>query len=413
MIKSIHLITYQSGGAGIACRRLVDSINSIHVGSANYLYSSYSENGLSTLKKIKNNLNLILDTLYFSINISKPKYRFSFSTSYFGNDISKHKLIQNADIIHIHWINHGFLSIENLEQLFSLGKPIVWTMHDMWAFTGGCHYASECINFESQCGNCFYLRNPNSHDLSYQGWVRKSKLFKFANKISFIGCSTWMAKKAKESSLLKNFLITSIPNPIDTNIFMPVQNHILKKSLNIDENVKIILFGAANINDERKGFLYLTNALKILKSLSKQNNIEIVLFGKNKNFDSTIFPYPVHNLSIIDSTEKMVEVYNLADVFVLPSIQDNLPNMIMESLSCGVPVVAFNNGGIPDMIDHKNNGYLAEYLSDADLAEGINWVLNHPNPEILKSNSRVKVEAEFDNKIVAGKYVDFYKDLLL
>lgn len=350
---------------------------------------------------------------FIMFNAEDKSVRFAFSTGTVGIDISEHQLIKQADILHLHWINQGFLAINNLKQLVRLHKPVVWTLHDMWAFTGGCHYAGDCNHFIRHCGYCWMLRDPEGKDLSYKGWIRKMHLFADVNSIVFVTCSNWLADQARASSLLKGYRIETIPNPIDTNIFTPRPAAALRQKWQIAEGKKIILFGAANIMDRRKGIIYLVEALDHLKNSYPDNDdIEIVIFGKNKAFDVGLLPYKVYEQGTINTQEDMAELYSLADVFVTPSIEDNLPNTVMEALASGTPVVAFNAGGVPDMVDHLQNGYLAEFKSPADFAVGISFVLNSHNREALAQNARDKVMQNFTNEIVAAQYIALYQSLL-
>jgi glycosyltransferase involved in cell wall biosynthesis len=230
--------------------------------------------------------------------------------------------------------------------------------------------------------------------------------------ITFVTCSKWLAGVAKQSSLIKNFRIASIPNPIDIEIFSPKHTSAAREKRNIDTAAKVILFGAANISDKRKGITYLVDALNILKNDYAQTAaIEVVVFGKNKHFDVHQLPFKVHELSIITSADELAEIYRMADLFVTPSLEDNLPNTIMESLACGTPVVAFNTGGIPEMVDHLQNGYLAEFKSAADMAKGLHEVLNIIDSTTLATNARQKVLDNYTNEKVARQYMDLYQSI--
>ena len=238
-------------------------------------------------------------------------------------------------------------------------------------------------------------------------------MYTAAKNISFVTCSNWLGRVAKQSSLLKNASIQAIPNPIDTEIFSPKDKAAARAKWNIDPSAKIILFGAANINDRRKGITYLVEALHYLKNNYPQNSpVEMVIFGKNKHFDITTLPFPVHQLNIISSPSDLAEIYSMANGYVSPSVEDNLPNTIMEAMACGTPSVAFNTGGIPDLIDHQQNGYLAEFESAPDLAAGIHQLLNSANPNEFSIAARVKVLREFNNEKVAGQYIGLYRSIL-
>jgi glycosyltransferase involved in cell wall biosynthesis len=406
------------GGAAVACKRLLKALQGKVL--VEMLVQSKKTNIPAIISILKNKIDFWIAQIHslqeripFIAFYEKDKsVRFAFSTASAGTDISRNENILAADILHLHWVNHGFLSINNIKSIFNLNKPIVWTLHDMWLFTGGCHYAGKCEYFREQCGNCKFLRNPCSDDISHKGWLLKQNIFQQNNKMVLVACSNWMAQMAKRSSLLKGFRIEVIPNPIDTELYKPLYKSTLRKKWGVSADDKIVLFGAANINDKRKGIKYLVDALHILKEeISQNTNIKIVLFGKNNSLDISTFPFAVKSLPIITSELDLVEIYNLADVFVLPSLEDNLPNMIMEALSCGIPVVAFNQGGIPEMIDHRKNGFIAEYKSAHDLAIGIDWVLNC-NYEMLKANAREKVLKNYSENLIAEKYIQVYHSIL-
>jgi glycosyltransferase involved in cell wall biosynthesis len=408
------------GGAPAACMRLlkalelkrVDAHIQVQEKMTNEPRVTSIDNGFISWLKIK--FNFFYERLPFIWFRAKDRsVRFAFSTADTGTDISHEPVVMNADILHLHWTNSGFLSISNLKKLFETSKPIVWTLHDMWAFTGGCHYAGDCDHFVDECGDCWMLRHPGNEDISHTGWIHKNELLKAAKNIVFVTCSHWLADVARTSSLLKDFRIETIPNPIDIEIFSPKDKTAAMAKWNVNPQSRIILFGAANILDRRKGISYLVDALNVLKNNYPDTaNIEIVIFGKNKFFDVKQLPFKVHELHIITSQYDLAELYNRADVFVTPAIEDNLPNTVMEALACGTPVVAFNTGGIPDMVVHKQNGYLAEFKSSKDFAAGIHYILNSDRKSELAANARNKVLQNFTNEIVASKYMAVYQSIL-
>jgi glycosyltransferase involved in cell wall biosynthesis len=408
------------GGAPAACMRLLKALELKQVDAHMLVQEKMTNEPLVTsidhgfISRLKIRFNFLYERLPFIWFRAKDRsVRFAFSTADRGTDISDQPDILNADILHLHWTNSGFLSISNLKKLFETGKPVVWTLHDMWAFTGGCHYTGDCDHFVNECGDCWMLRHPGNEDISHTGWRRKNDMLKAAKNIVFVTCSHWLADIARTSSLLKGFRIETIPNPIDIDIFSPKDRTAARAKWNIDPQSKIILFGAANILDRRKGISYLVEALNDLKSnYTDTANIEIVIFGKNKSFDVNQLPFKVHELHIIISQYDLAELYGRADVFVTPAIEDNLPNTVMEALACGTPVVAFNTGGIPDMVEHKQNGYLAEFKSSKDFAAGIHYILNSDRKSELAANARNKVLQNFTNEIVASKYIAVYQSIL-
>lgn len=408
------------GGAAEACMRLLKALQQQHVDATMVVQnktridSSVYSIERSSVDKALSNFNFFYERLPFIAFQERDRsVRFAFSTANAGTDISNEQIIKDADILHIHWTNSGFLSVKDLKKLFLLNKPIVWTLHDMWAFTGGCHYAGSCNHFINQCGNCYFLRNPASDDISHNGWLRKQDMYNAVKNLSIVTCSNWLGQVAKKSSLLDEADVQAIPNPIDTDLFSPKDKIAARKKWRVGNDAKVILFGAANINDRRKGITYLVEALQILKTqYNLADPVEMVIFGKNKHFDTTTLPFPVHQLNIITSASDLAEIYSMADVYVSPSIEDNLPNTIMEAMACGTPCVAFNTGGIPDMIVHQENGYLAEFKSAADLANGLRSILNAHNWQALSKAAREKVIADFNNEKVARQYIEVYKNAL-
>lgn len=408
------------GGAPAACMRLLKAIELKQVDVRLQVQDKKTSEprvdsiGDSSFGKLKAKFNFFYERLPFIWFKAKDKsVRFAFSTANSGTDLSHQPDVLDTDILHLHWTNGGYLSIKNLEQLLKTGKPVVWTLHDMWAFTGGCHYSGECDHFINQCGNCWMLRGAGDNDLSFSGWLRKADLFKAAKNIVFVTCSHWLADVARTSTLLKDFRIETIPNPIDTVIFSAKNNSAARTKWGINPKSKIILFGAANIMDRRKGISYLMDALNDLKNnYANIQDIEIVIFGKNKSFDTSLFPFKVYEVGIISSQADLAELYSLADVFVSPAIEDNLPNTVMEALACATPVVAFNTGGIPDMVEHLQNGYLAEFKSASDFAAGIHYVLDGERRDFLSINARKKVTDTFTNEKVAEQYMAVYQSIL-
>jgi glycosyltransferase involved in cell wall biosynthesis len=408
------------GGAPMACMRLLKALQLKQV--AVTLLVQVKRTNTAEVKTISKGFfsrliikfNFIAERLPFIWFYAKEKsLRFAFSSARMGSNISKEQAITDADILHLHWTNSGYLSTKNIEQLFETGKPVVWTLHDMWAFTGGCHYAADCTHFENQCGNCWMLKQPAPKDISFTDWQLKKQMYAKASILVFVTCSNWLAEVARSSSLLSGFKIEAIPNPIDTNLFSAKNKTQCREKWGIDVDAKIILFGAANILDRRKGITYLIEALEDLKNnYTQTENIQVVIFGKNKTFDVSRLPFKVYELNLISKQEELAELYSLADVFVSPTIEDNLPNTIMEALACATPVVAFNTGGVPDMVSHLQNGYLANYKSATDFAEGINYVLNTADQQQLATNARQKVMRNFTNDIVAEKYLAVYNSIL-
>lgn len=312
----------------------------------------------------------------------------------------------DADLVHLHWLADGMMSIEDFGRI---RKPIVWTLHDMWAFTGGCHYDGGCGKYVYACGACPVLCSLKKADLSSRVFRRKVRTFSGLEEMTVVGVSRWLANIAQTSALLKNRPIINLPNPIDTQTFRPYEKAAAKSMISLPRDKKVILFGAMNAtSDRRKGFSLLSQALYQMQS----KDVELAVFGTRRPQDEPDFGFPTHYLGRIYDDYFLPIVYSAADVLVVPSLQENLSNVVMEGLACGTPVVGFNVGGNPDMIDHGANGYLAEPNHQNDLARGIDWVLCHLAPHELSQRARRKALDNFDAKRVAQNYLGLYKAVL-
>ena len=300
-----------------------------------------------------------------------------FSYPVIGSNISSRDEVQEADVIYVHWVLNGFLSIKNMEQIASLGKPLIFVMHDMWTITGGCHHSFECNKYLDICKNCQFFEGSKIKDLAYKGFKKKQNFFSAYSNLYFVSPSDWLYNCAVKSVLLNDKSIFHIANVLDSKLFKPIDKKVAKNILNLDVSKKVIVFGAMEINSPYKGWKYLKSALDILFK-SGGIDFQILVFGTGPNSEiSEAIPYETKFVGYIDSEYTMSVIYNAADVFVAPSLADNLPYTILESLFCGTPVVAFNVGGIPELIDHTLNGYLANYKNSGDLAEGIKFCIDH------------------------------------
>jgi glycosyltransferase involved in cell wall biosynthesis len=418
-MKVIHINTYSDfGGAGIACKRISDSINLIEPGTSQVFDKETNENNFHFFREKPfpskiTRMYFILDILSAWYRGVKKRYRFSFSLSRWGRDIEKWDLVRKADIIHLHWINQGFLSTKGLRKLGKLKKPIVWTLHDMWPLTGGCHYSGDCQHFISGCGNCYMLRNSGIRDLSHQSFLEKSLIFSQL-KPFFVSPSHWLGNITRQSKLTASFPIQVIPNPIDLEFFKPGNKAAIRKKLNWVEKDFIIVINAFKITNERKGFRYMMEALNIIKerNLIPLNEICLAIIGEMDPADLVKIPVKSELLGYLKDPGRIVEINQASDIYVLPSLEDNLPNTILEAMSCGLPTVAFQIGGIPDLVDHKETGYLADPKSSASLAEGINWVYKQlKTSNALSIKARNKAMEGYSYKKIGEKYLEIYQSL--
>ena len=351
--------------------------------------------------------------IFFHLHFSK-KHLFEIDIANVGSDITVLREFKKADVIHIHWINQGFLSLNGLRKILDSGKPVVWTMHDIWPATGICHLAMDCRKYSSRCSNCRLLPNGGSDkDLSNKVWGKKKSIYDKYD-ISFVACSKWLASEASKSALLTGHPVTSIPNPIDTRVYCPGDRNMAAKAVQLPLDKKIILFVSQRANNPNKGMDYLIEACNILINEHpemQEDTVVAVLGGHSEDVVDKI-PFKAFALGYVNDPRRIVDVYRSVDLFVLPSLSENLPNTIMEAMACGVPSVGFKVGGIPEMIGHMKTGYVAKYRDAKDLAEGIYWTLNVADKENVRMECLKKVAACYSQHSVALKYIEVYNQAM-
>lgn len=392
-----------SKGAYILHKKLLKKkINSYLINDAEII--------LNQKKIIFVNHNFFLKIKYAFVNIINklPKIFYynrkknAFDNSLFGINFTNYNLIKEADILHLHWINKSF---SDLSYLKNLNKPIIWTLRDMWAFTGGCHYSLSCNKFKKNCGKCFSLNSNSKKDLSYLNQKIKIKNYKEFD-INYVAISMWLKKEASKSLLLRNKKIETIYNGINKSNFYPIKNLDTKRKRSIPLNKKIILFGSQYINSEYKGFNYLLESLRFLDT----KKYFLITFGKIhnlKHLDTLNIEYK--NFNFISSQKELNEIYNLADVFIACSIQEAFGKTIVESLSSGTPVVCFKKTAISEIVKHKKNGYCAKYLDSKDIAKGIDWVSK--NYKKFNNKKSLQKDKSFTDDYMAKKYISLYKKM--
>lgn len=418
-LRVVHLNTYDgNGGAGRACLRLNDALNANGVNSEVLAYYKFGQNPKigsftkSPIAKAMAVFNIMAERYLAKLFVKAVKT--PFSLQWFGQSIFKHPALKSADIIHLHWVNHGFLTPKFLAQLDELDKPIVWTFHDSNAFTGGCHVRYSCENFHQQCGNCPVLRFEGKDDISHKNWLRKQKAYTELN-FHVVAPSRWMAASVKQSSLLGLRKTSVIPNTIEIDVFKPYVKAEAKKILKIPADHFVLMSGfMPSKNDKHKGAQYLINALNELASRPEIPNekIELVIFGNKDEKNMPSFPFKTTFLGTINKDEHLAKCYAAADAFITPSLEDNLPNTVMESLACATPVIAFTTGGIPDMVKHLENGYLAKYKDATDLADGIEWLFLNEDKEAIQKEARKTILNHFAPAVIATQHEELYLELL-
>jgi len=356
--------------------------------------------------KIGKLISFVKAQLDSNLQILYPKRkRAIFSTGLFGFDFTKTKLYKEADIIHLHWINAGFINIKHLSKV---NKPIVWTIRDMWPFTGGCHYSMGCENYKTDCGNCRQLNSNFKYDLSW--WILKRKKKYLPKHMKIVGISPWITEEAKKSELFKNFDVRYIFNNVNANDFYPIEKDLAREILGIKTNKKIILAGAQSLKDFYKGFDKFIEAIKLLD----KNKYVLCFLG---NLDEKIIKglgFEYKSFGFLFDTISLRAVYSSSDVFVAPSLMEAFGKTLAEAMACGTPVVCFDATGPRYIVDHKINGYKAEPFDSGDLKNGIEWILslNEKEYKQLSHDAREKVLKEFDSPIVAKRYIELYREML-
>ena len=413
-MRVLHLSTMDiSGGAARAAYRLHKGLQANGISSS--MMVQFKESDDPSVIGPESNLARTFSIARISLD-HFPKMLFSknrktiFHLQWLPEKISKKIDQYKPDVVHLHWICRGFLNIKTIGRI---KQPIVWTLHDMWPFTGGCHYAGDCERYKNSCGNCPQLGSKWENDLSRWTWKRKSKFWKDVN-LTIVAPSTWIKSCALESHLFKNHPVEIIPYGIDVNGFRPLDDKIARNYLRFSENKYLILFGAINaLSDKRKGFELLAAALKKLSQTEKGKQAELIVFGASKPENPPDLGLKTTYIGRLNDPISLSLVYSACDLFISPSIEDNLPNTIIEAMSCGTPCVAFNIGGFPDMIEHKKNGYLVEFFSVDDLVRGITWGLeNNEHYKKIGLSARKKVETNFDLRRIAGNYTALYEKVI-
>ncbi len=404
----------RTGGAAIAANRLLHALNNNGVEARMLVRDRKTDapDVVNIPRSWKLNANFLWErgVIWLANNLNK-KGIFQVDIANAGTDITAMDEFKQADVIHLHWVNQGFLSLNNLERILASGKPVVVTLHDQWYFTGICHYSGMCEKYRTQCEHCPMLKGKC--DLARRVFDRKRAMYEGRN-ITFVGCSRWMADMARQSALTQGHTVTNIPNAIDTDVFTPMDKQETRHHFNLPTNKKLILFGAQRITDERKGFRYLDEACEHISKHhpSLPDRLGVVVLGGDVQEVKSALPLPVYPVNYLSNETEIARLYSAADLFVTPSLQDNLPNTIVEAMSCGTPCVGFNVGGIPEMISHKQDGYVADYCDSIDFAQGIAWCLNDDRLSTLSQQARQSAIATYAEPVAAQRYHDIYRSLL-
>jgi glycosyltransferase involved in cell wall biosynthesis len=417
-MKILTISTYDIfGGAARAAFRLHEALLQNNIDSQMLVADKRSDsNTITALSDKKKIWRRLCKDVFNKTLLNKYKKTMIKNCGPFAAAIvSNKKLVKTIneiapDIVHLHWIGSDFLSIADIAEIRA---PIVWSLHDNWAFTGGCHLVAGtntlCDKYTQNCGTCGFLGSKKTKDLSFSVLKRKKKVFSQISKMTIIGVSKWMAGCAKKSAVFSDKNVACLPNPLNTNIFKPIDKAQSRMLWNLPKNKKLILFGAIEATSTPyKGYDLLIGALNKISS----ENVECVVFGSSEPKTRPEIPQKIRYVGHLNDAESLVTLYSACDLMVVSSLREAFGQTASESLSCGTPVVAFGHSGLLDIVDHQKNGYLAQPFDTSDLAKGIDWILNNDNYDELCKNAREKVVREFDYDVVAKKYINLYEKVL-
>jgi glycosyltransferase involved in cell wall biosynthesis len=307
----------------------------------------------------------------------------------------------DADVVHLHWAAGEMISVADIGRI---QKPMVWTLHDMWAFCGAEHYTED-----DRWRKGYRADNRPAYesgfDLNRWTWERKRK--NWTRPIHVVAPSRWMAECVRSSALMADWPVHLIPNAIDTGRWRPIDQHLARDLLGLPRDVPLLLFGAmGGGRDLRKGYDLLLEVLTHLRG--ELPGLQLLVFGQSEPKDTPDIGFPVHYTGHLQDALSLRTLYSAANALVVPSRQDNLPNTAVEAHACGTPVVAFDIGGQPDIVEHERTGFLAKPFDTAELAKGLRWTLTDADPNLISRRARDKATRDFAYPVVAAQYRQTY-----
>ncbi len=347
---------------------------------------------------------------HLPLRLYRDRERVMMSLGWLSNDIARQVEAQKPDLIHLHWINAGFVPVKALSQFH---RPLVWRFADFWPFTGGCHYPKSCLRFQGSCGSCPMLLSRREWDVTRWTWNRKKKSWAGID-ITGVTASRWLADCAASSSLFADRRMKVIPPGLNTTIYKPLDQRWARIATNLPLDKKIIMMGAwMSTTDKRKGLHLLQPTLRKLASNGWKEKAQLVVFGASEPDDPPGFGMSVRYLGYVTDDVSLALYYSAADVFVAPSTQESFGQTLAEALACGTPCVAFHVSGIPEVVDHNRTGYLAKPFDTDDLAHGIEWILEDADRRHwLSVEARKRAEEHLSTETYAARYADLFEEIL-
>jgi len=413
-LRVLHLATLDCGGAGIAAYRLHQGLRRIGVNSImRVLHKSTNDPSVSWIYGIQGSgttqqagslwpqlLSQWGETLQRFPDRSRSLCFFSTPDAI----VSLEQQVKGFDIINLHWVA-GLVDIQKMPELF-VGKKLFWTLHDMNPFTGGCHYAQDCTRYQTGCHDCPQL-GPGPEDIVRNIWNLKNESYRKLD-LTIVTPSKWLGKCSRNSALLGRFPHQVIPYGLDLDDYAPLDRSEARQQLGLPSHARIVLFGASAIADYRKGFDLFLDAIEHLAKLLEGAEIILMAFGQSEGISRFSTPYKWHHLGHLNTSSELSAAYSAADVFVIPTREDNLPNTVLESLACGTPVVGFDLGGLPDMVVHRETGYLAPFPDVEEMARGIDWI-TRKDAGFFKETCRERALEKYALNIQAEQYLSIYR----
>ena len=401
-----------TGGAAVVTYRLMQALRAEGVDARMLVLEKLTDdpNVISCSRPLIDRYNFLSErwNIFLRNGFSRANL-FKVDIANHGRNIARHQWIREADVVMLNWVNQGFLSLKSVDKLCNLGKPVVWTMHDMWPCTGVCHHAMQCDGYKHACRGCQYLDSIKV-DLSTAVQSQKSKLYTLHPDIQFVAVSNWLAGCCRESRLLRNMPVTVIPNAMDAGRFRWERRH--GGNLGIADGKTVIAMGAARLDDSIKGFDLLIDATRCLRQSHPDvaSRLHLVLFGNIRDrslLDQLSIDYT--HVGAVKGIEALVNLYTQADIVLSTSRFETLPGTLIEGMACGCIPVSFGAGGQRDIIDHLSTGYIAPEVEPESIAEGIAWAAG---ADIDRKMLHDTAARKFDAPVVARQYIRLCEQLL-
>lgn len=413
-MKILHVcFADTTGGAAIATHRINEEMNRRGMHSSMLVLEKNDIQNPTIFRLSTKAVYINKIYQYITRTRLKGKIRFgTFSCDFFGVDITKYQVVKDADVIYLHWYNHDFVQLKTIYKLtHKLNKKVILYLHDMWAMTGGCHYSLDCDKYKIECKNCPLLYSANNSDLSNRIFRKKVKCFKRNPELSVVTPSNWLSQCASDSYILGNLKVRTIHNVLDQETFKPIEKVAARSVFNMATDKTVLLFGAATggTDNPYKGWPYMVEAIKQLD----KEKFELAIFGEgNRSEIDALFPHKKYFVGRLFDKYSLATLYSAVDVFVMPTMADNYPNTILEALSCGTPVVSTNIGGVPDLIEHCVNGYLAAPKNVEDIVKGVYWAAEAIcNNKQFNEDIRTLSLKKFDAETIIKQHSDCLNEL--